>query len=44
MTNAIVHAYPDRLGKILIKARILEGSILELSVRDWAAAVRPCGI
>ena len=30
VTNAIVHAYPDRLGKILIKARILEGNILEL--------------
>ena len=39
VTNAIVHAYPDRLGKILIKARILEGSILELSVRDWGRGI-----
>ena len=39
VTNAIVHAYPDRLGRILIKARILEGSILELSVRDWGRGI-----
>lgn len=39
VTNAIVHAYPDRLGKILIKARILEGNILELSVRDWGRGI-----
>ena len=39
VTNAIVHAYPDRLGKILIKARILEGNILELSVRDWGLGI-----
>ena len=39
VTNAIVHAYPDRLGKIVVKMRILEGQVLELSVRDWG-----CGI
>ena len=39
VTNAIVHAYPDRLGKIVLKMRILEGQVLELSVRDWG-----CGI
>ena len=35
VTNAIVHAYPDNLGRIVVKARVLEGSILEISVRDW---------
>ena len=35
VTNAIVHAYPDKLGKIVMKLRILEGGILELTVRDW---------
>ena len=35
VTNAIVHAYPDELGKVVIKARILEGNVLELTVRDW---------
>lgn len=39
VTNAIVHAYPDRLGKIVLKMRILEGQVLELSIRDWG-----CGI
>ena len=39
VTNAIVHAYPDKLGKIVLKMRILEGQVLELSVRDWG-----CGI
>ena len=34
VTNAIVHAYPDRLGKIVIKARILE-----VSVRDWGQGI-----
>ena len=34
VTNAIVHAYPDQLGKISIKARILEGNVLELTVKD----------
>ena len=35
VTNAIVHAYPDELGKIVMKLRILEGGVLELTVRDW---------
>ena len=39
VTNAIVHAYPDTLGKIVLKGRILEGDILEFTVRDWG-----CGI
>ena len=39
VTNAIVHAYPDHLGKIVMKLRILEGNVLELAVRDWG-----CGI
>jgi len=39
VTNAIVHAYPDRLGKIVIKARIISGNILELTVRDWGRGI-----
>lgn len=39
VTNAIVHAYPDKLGKIVMKLRILEGNTLELTIRDWG-----CGI
>ena len=39
VTNAIVHAYPDTLGKIVVKARILEGNTLEISVRDWGLGI-----
>ena len=39
MTNAIVHAYPDELGKVVIKARILEGNVLELTVQDWGRGI-----
>ena len=39
VTNAIVHAYPDTLGKIVIKASVREGNVLEVVVRDWG-----CGI
>jgi stage II sporulation protein AB (anti-sigma F factor) len=34
VTNAVVHAYPDKLGQVQIKARLLEGGILEVTVRD----------
>lgn len=39
VTNAIVHAYPDELGKIGLRASIFDGSVLEIVVRDWG-----CGI
>ena len=39
VTNAIVHAYPNKLGKIVMKMRVLEGNVLEVTVRDWG-----CGI
>ena len=34
-TNAIVHAYPDSIGKVVVKARIYGGAVLELTVRDY---------
>ena len=39
VTNAIVHAYPDQLGKIVIKIRILDANVLELIVRDWGRGI-----
>ena len=39
VTNAIVHAYPNQLGKIVMKLRLLENQTLELVIRDWG-----CGI
>ena len=34
VTNCIVHAYPDTVGKIYIKLRIYNDNIFEISVRD----------
>ena len=39
VTNAIVHAYPAQLGKICLKARIYEGNILEIQVKDWGRGI-----
>lgn len=34
VTNSIVHAYPDQIGTIVIRCRILQNRILEIQVRD----------
>ena len=34
VTNCIVHAYPDILGKVTMRLRILGGDTLEISVKD----------
>ena len=39
VTNAAIHAYPDSLGKVLVRARIFEGNILEILVRDWGQGI-----
>ena len=39
VTNAIVHAYPDALGRIALRARVLEGDVLEITVRDWGRGI-----
>ena len=39
VTNCIVHAYPDKIGDILLKGRILEDRVLELTVRDWGKGI-----
>ena len=39
MTNAIVHAYPDSLGKVELKLRLYPGNELELIVRDWGVGI-----
>ena len=35
VTNVIVHAYPDYIGRVSMRMRILDGCILEITVRDW---------
>ena len=39
VTNAIVHAYPDSIGRIVLRCSVSEDRRLEISVRDWG-----CGI
>lgn len=34
VTNCIVHAYPDDLGVVQIKCRILSGNVFEVTVKD----------
>ena len=39
VTNCIVHAYPQTIGRISMRLRILDGCVLDISIRDWG-----CGI
>ena len=39
VTNAIVHAYPDRLGKVHLRLRLYEDQSLEIQVRDWGVGI-----
>ena len=39
VTNAIVHAYPDSIGRIAMRLRIIKGNTLEVSIRDWGAGI-----
>ena len=39
VTNAIVHGYPDTLGRIAMRLRIIKGNTLEISIRDWGRGI-----
>ena len=39
VTNAIVHAYPDSIGRVSMRMRILDGCTVEISVRDWGRGI-----
>lgn len=39
VTNCIVHAYPEELGPVIVKARLLPENVLDIVVKD-----RGCGI
>ena len=39
VTNCIVHAYPDTIGKISLRVRLLEDGVVSITVKDWG-----CGI
>lgn len=34
VTNCIVHAYPEKVGKIYISASVLENSVIRIKIRD----------
>ncbi len=39
VTNAIVHAYPDTIGKISMKLRLHPDNSLEIVIRDWGVGI-----
>ncbi len=39
VTNSIVHAYPDSLGRISLRLRLLEGNELEIQVKDSGVGI-----
>ncbi|WP_295629956.1 anti-sigma F factor [uncultured Intestinimonas sp.] len=39
VTNAVVHAYPDRLGKVKLRLRLFEDHTLEVTVQDWGVGI-----
>ena len=39
VTNCIVHADPDTIGKISLRVRLLEDGVVSITVKDWG-----CGI
>ncbi len=39
VTNVIVHAYPDTIGKVTMRMRIIDGEKLEITVRDWGRGI-----
>lgn len=39
VTNAIVHAYPQELGVVTVRLRVLEGHIFEITVKDKGVGI-----
>ena len=39
VTNAIVHGYPQQIGKIVMKLRLKGDNTLEIVVRDWGVGI-----
>ena len=39
VTNAIVHAYPDELGIISLRCRILKDNVLDIVIRDRGTGI-----
>ena len=39
VTNCTVHAYPDNIGRVLLRLRIMQGGRLEIVVKDWGRGI-----
>ena len=39
VTNCIVHAYPQAIGKICLRASILSDNSVEIVVKDWGRGI-----
>ena len=39
VTNCIVHAYPDQLGNITLRCRILKDNVLDILVKDKGVGI-----
>lgn len=39
VTNCIVHAYPDNIGKVTMRLRIIDGDTLEIMVKDTGRGI-----
>ena len=39
VTNCIVHAYPDRLGKVKLRLRLYPDNVVEITVRDAGVGI-----
>ena len=39
VTNAIVHAYPEELGKVRLRLKLFEDGRLEIAVQDWGVGI-----
>ena len=39
VTNSIVHAYPESLGKIVVRAKLYTDNSIEIIVRDWGVGI-----
>ena len=39
VTNAIVHAYPNELGTVSLRCRILKGQVLDIVVKDKGVGI-----
>ena len=44
VTNCIVHAYPDTVGRIRMRLRILPENRLEIAVQDWGRGEERSGM